>query len=357
METRKLWEQVLFFKGLGNPGLSKSIMNELQEYLGHRPDFSHLHYGRWGDGELEDRFPNYKEIEGKTLVFFECLKEESVMLRFLQLCWAAKHQYGARQIVVVLFFMHYRRQDHEDCLDEIWRNKWLVEQMKASGISHVIMVTPHSEQTIINFQKAGIACRCANLGDLFSNRLRPLLPEPDKGKKVKVYAPDQGSISRAIELAKRLEIGVFFSLKNRGFNNETKAIEANQEKIAEIKKQFDSFADLEYATSDQVRDSTIIIVEDEIDSGGTAYIQATQLKKYGAEKIFMVFSHAVCTDPWRRKLFGADNPFTQVIVCDTVPRGEEKRTGGKMHDVSVATPIAGELMITLRDALETDDRE
>jgi ribose-phosphate pyrophosphokinase len=350
VESRTL-EKVLFFKGLGNSKLAVEIMDELKEYLGHMPRFSHANYGRWGDGELEDSFPEYLKIKGKTVVFFECLKDESVMLRFLQLCWAAKHQYGAEQIVAVLSFMHYRRQEREDYMHEIWRNKWLVQQMKFSGISHVILATPHSKQTGINFQENGIIFKATDLSDLFANRLRPLLPESDKGKKVKVYTPDEGSISRAIELAKRLGIGVLFGLKNRGFNNEVEIIEVDQKKIKEIKDQFNFFPDLEYAIPNLVKDTIMVIAEDEIDTGGTAHRQAKQLRKYGAEKIYMVFTHAVCTDPWRRKLFDVDSPFSQVIVCNTIPRGEEKRTGGKMHDVSVAAPLASELLRVLQDIL------
>lgn len=349
MDTSTL-ENVLFFKGFGNSPLALEILTELKEYLGHRPVVSHIHYGRWGDGELEDRFADYKDIKGKTLVIFECLKEESVMIRFLQSCWAAKYQYGAERIVAVLSFMQYRRQDREDYFHEIWRNKWLATQMKNSGISHVILATPHSEQTGENFRNEGIVFRSVDMSDLFASRLKPFFPaESGRGNKVKVYTPDEGSIPRAIELARRLGVGVLFSLKNRGFDNETEIVEATQKKIEEIKQQFDFFPDLEYATSERVSGMIIVMVEDEIDSGGTANGQAVKLRGYGAAKIYMLFTHAVCTDPWRRKLFGADNPFSQVIVGNTIPREEGKRTGGKVHDVSVANPMAAELLRMLQE--------
>lgn len=342
-------ENVLFFKGRGNSELALEIMDELKEYIGHRPKISHVNYGRWGDGELEDRFSDYVDIKGKALVFFECLKDESVMVRFLQLCWAAKYQYGAKHIIAVLSFMHYRRQDRKEYLNEIQRNKWLVDQMKFNGIGHVILATPHSEQTRLNFEEVGIVFRDVDMSDLFASRLRPLLPEPNEELKVFVYTPDEGSIPRAIGLARKLNLRVLFSLKSRGFNNETDIVEADQNRVAEIKQQYAFFPDLEYATADLVDDAIIVMAEDEIDSGGTAHRQAVQLRKFGAKKIFMVFTHAVCTDPWRRKLFGTENPFSQVIVCNTIPRGEEKKTGGKIHDVSAANPMASELLRILRE--------
>ncbi|MFZ2226373.1 MAG: ribose-phosphate pyrophosphokinase-like domain-containing protein [Candidatus Moraniibacteriota bacterium] len=345
-------KNVLFFKGNGNPPLALEILTELKEYLGYRPIVGHVNFGCWGDGELEDSFANHEEIKGKTLIFFECLKEESVMTSFLQLCWAAKHQYGAERIIALISFMHYRRQDREDYFHEIWRNKWLAVQMKNSGISHVILATPHSEQTGENFRKEGIVFRDVDMSDLFASRLKPFFPaEVDGTDKVKVYTPDEGSITRAIKLATRLGVGVLFSLKNRGFDNETTIIEATQKEIEEVKEKFDFFPNLEYATLERVSGMMIIMVEDEIDSGGTANGQAVKLRGYGAEKIYMVFTHAVCTNPWRRKLFGTVNPFSQVIVGNTIPRGEGKRTGGKIHDVSVANPMASELFRMLQDII------
>lgn len=341
-------EKMLFFKGLGNSPLALEILDELKEYLGHRPKVGHVNYSRWADGEVEDRFSQFADLEGKTLVFFECLKDESIMLRFLQLCWAAKHQYAAERIIAVLSFMHYRRQDREEYIHEIRRNRWLAQQMRISGVDHVILATPHSEQTASNFQQEGINFRSVDPSELFASRLSPLLPDRSKGKKIFVYAPDEGSVSRAINLARRLGVGVLFSLKSRGFDNETKIVEADQERIEALKKAHADFPALEYARPELINGAIVIMAEDEIDTGGTAHKQAVQLKRSGVEKIYMVFTHAVCTDPWQRKLFGTENPFSQVIVCNTIPRGEEKRTGGKIHDVSIANLMAAELLRVLQ---------
>lgn len=340
---------VLFSRGLGNSKLADEILAELKEYSGNDPKIIHINYGRFGDGELDDRFPepDYEHIKDKTLVFFECLKDESIMLRFLQLCWAAKHQYGARRVIAVLFFMHYRRQDRNEYIHEIWRNLWLTEQMKNSGVSHVILVTPHSEKTRMNFEENGIEFKNIDLSDLFANRLKSSLPEEGRKEKVRVYAPDKGAIPRAIKLAKHLEVGVLFSLKNRGFNNETEIVEADKRKIEEIKEKFNDFPEIEYATPDRVNGMTIVMAEDEVDSGGTANKQAIQLKKYGVLNMYLFFTHAVCTDPWRRKLFSED-PFCRVLGSNTILRGEEKRTGGKIHDISAAPPIASELFRILQ---------
>jgi phosphoribosylpyrophosphate synthetase len=140
-------------------------------------------------------------------------------------------------------------------------------------------------------------------------------------------------------------------LKNRGFNNETSLVEVDKKEIDKTKNKFINFSNLEYATPELVKEAIIIMAEDEVDSGGTANNQARRLRKLGAAEVYMVFTHAVCTDPWRRKLFGEENPFSQVIVTDTIARGPKKKTGGKIHDVSIASTMASGTFKLLSDIL------
>jgi phosphoribosylpyrophosphate synthetase len=184
--------------------LATKVLDELKEYFGHRPKIGHIDYERWGDGELDDSFADHENIKGRILVFFECLKEESVMLSFLQLCWAAKYQYGAERIVAVLSFFHYRRQDHEEekYIHEIQRNRWLATQMKFSGIDYVILATPHSEQTGKNFNDSGIVFKSLDPSDLFASRLKPYLPDREKRKKVMFFLQMKDRLKERLNLRK-----------------------------------------------------------------------------------------------------------------------------------------------------------
>jgi ribose-phosphate pyrophosphokinase len=345
METVQ-WDNTIFFKGLDNPDLADALMAKLKEYIGSRPPVAHINYRKFVDGELDDVFADHKHLEGKTIVFFECLKNESTMLRLLQLCWSAKNQYGVHRIIIVASFFHYRRQDRPEKVDEIQRNRWFVEMLKHNGVDQLIVATPHSTQTEYNCSNNDILFRAADPSEAFASVLRPLLPEGEDCKRTVVYAPDEGSIPRAIALAKFLGIDVLFNLKNRDFSNESRMIDADKMQIGEVVAKYD-YSGLYYATEDRIKDAYVIMVEDEVDTGGTANRQGQMLREYGAYAIFFCVTHAVCSDGWKRKLL-ANNPFTKIIMCDTINRSAEQRTGGMVHDVSIAGLLASAVFRVLQ---------
>lgn len=348
------WNDVIFYKGLDNPGLADGLMAKMKEYVGKEPNIANIDYRKFVDRELDDAFAYRERIKGKVVVFFECLKDETTMLRFLQLCWAAKKQYGAKRIVAMISFLHYRRQDPTDDKGEIKRNLWLMEMMKHNGIDDVIVVTPHSEATKKNCLANDLGFREVDPSEAFASVVRPLLPERDVVKKAAIYSPDEGSIQRAIALAKFLKIKIFFNIKGRGFDNETAMIDADEEMIeaiiAKYADQYD-FHDLEYATPENIKGMYIIMVEDEVDTGGTANRQGIMLKEYGAIVVIFLATHPVCSDGWKRKL-PSNNPFDKIIMCNTIPRDTDQRTGGLVHDVSLAGLCASEVYRALVEILQ-----
>lgn len=63
------WSDVIFFKGLDNPQLADGLMAKLKEHAGCQPQVAHINYRRFSDGEVDDVFADYDNIEGKTIVF------------------------------------------------------------------------------------------------------------------------------------------------------------------------------------------------------------------------------------------------------------------------------------------------
>ena len=103
-----------------------------------------------------------------------------------------------------------------------------------------------------------------------------------------------------------------------------------------------NYAEIFYATSELVANKIIIMVEDEVASGGTANSTGRLLKSNGAKSIFFFATHSVFTWGWKNK-FLQENPFTKIIMADSIHRDYENRTGGLIVDVSLASPIASTL--------------
>jgi ribose-phosphate pyrophosphokinase len=341
-------DNVLFFTGMGNEDLGDSMMVRLREYAGQRKvHLGPIRFHPFTDGESDDAYPEWENIAGKTVVFFECLKDAHTTFRYLQLCYALKHQYGAKHLIAVVSFLHFRRQDNEDNMGEIRRLEWMIRELKHNGVDELILPTPHSGAIARYCEKYDIKFWAIDVSEIFVGPLKTYIFElKDSRTRVKLYAPDEGSILRAIALARLLNVGVLFNLKNRGFSNDPEIIEAVQEEIDRIKRQYPD-VELEYATPELVKDAIIIEVEDELDTARTLNGQALRLKDNGAREIFACITHPVCSPGWLRK-FLYKHPFSGVIMCDTIHRTKENKTGGRMYDVSVADLLASEVFKALQ---------
>jgi ribose-phosphate pyrophosphokinase len=88
----------------------------------------------------------------------------------------------------------------------------------------------------------------------------------------------------------------------------------------------------------------VVIVDDEVDSGGSM-IQAVNLAwDSGARNVYMVFVHPVFSCDAADRL--AALPVTQYITTDTIPIPQEKlaKFGGRLKTLSIA-PLLGEVIL------------
>jgi ribose-phosphate pyrophosphokinase len=92
-----------------------------------------------------------------------------------------------------------------------------------------------------------------------------------------------------------------------------------------------------------VKDRDCIIVDDEVDTGGSVSQAVKLVKSCGARNIYMVFVHPVFSGNACDNL--AELPVTEFITTDTIPVPPEKlaKFGGRLTVLSVA-PLLGEVI-------------
>jgi len=93
-------------------------------------------------------------------------------------------------------------------------------------------------------------------------------------------------------------------------------------------------------TIGDVKDRDVLIVDDEVDTGGSM-VQAVNLARdCGARNVYMVFVHPVFSANAAERL--AALPVTEFITTDTIPIPPEKaeRFGGRLKTLSIA-PLLG----------------
>jgi len=352
-DMEKTTADIFFLCGNGNHPLGSETLKKLGELLGKSCKFNHINFNKFPEGELDNRIPNHANIKGKTVVLFQSMHSSDLMLEALDLTWALHNQYGAARIIGVFPFVWNRRQDPKMEIDpndlsgkkakqdEIQRLKMLVDDFAHRGLTDMIVATPHSKSMQEYCKEYGINFYEINTSPLFDEAIKTFVPEEDLDL-VKVYTPDLGSMPRAIALAKILNCSVLFNLKNRIIYNETSIKDSNPEELEGILKNLREkydFPEIYYCATELVKGKIIVMIEDEVASGSTANNTGQLLRKMEAKSIFLLATHAVLTWGWRNKLF-YENPFTKIIMTNSIQRDYEKRTGGHIVDISIAPAIA-----------------
>jgi len=92
-----------------------------------------------------------------------------------------------------------------------------------------------------------------------------------------------------------------------------------------------------------VTDRDVILVDDEVDTGGSIAQAVTLVKENGARGVYVAFIHPIFSANAAERL--AALPVTEYITTDSVPISEEKRRlfGDRLTVLSVA-PLLGEVI-------------
>ena len=330
----------LFYSGNGNYKLSADIMKHLREYLGGDTSFANIDFWEFPDDEPNTRFPQWQDIAGKDVVICSSIYNRELKAELLDLVYAAHRRYQCRRVIVVVAFMTYRRQEHDERMEEFCRLEMLIDQLKHAGVDEIITISPHSSKKLNKFcNKFGVKLFEADPSPIFASTLRTYY-----SKELLCYSPDEGSIPRAMALASILGGKTIFSLKERGLYNEVAIRPEDTAKIQEIINycQTEYGVTVYYALPEEISGKSIVMVEDEVTTGKTANLTGDRLKQLGAIWLALVATHPVLTKGWQGLLFN-NNPFDKVIMGDTIPRDHKKRTGGKIHDITVAELLAQQL--------------
>lgn len=342
--NEEIRKSVIAYSGNGNHILGAKMLQKFGEYVGQDMVFQHVNFSEFSDGEPDNTPNNYEQIDGKMVIFYQSVYNLALAEEALDLIWSFKKQFGAKYVMAVFPFLIFRRQDHPEKMGEVNRLRMMIDRLAHAGVDEMIVVTPHSKQMALNCQEFNVKFTEVDMSKVFAEVLRTYLPAEDSDQVV-VHAPDEGSVWRAIQLAKAHGCPVYFNLKNRGLNNDVVIVESDKEEILEVTERLKiehSFDNLHYAYADSVQDKIVVMIDDEVSTGDTANKNARQLKKNGAKQVFFVSTHPVLTPGWRRRLF-YDNPFDRVIMSTTIPRDYSKRTGGSIFDISASAQMGSAL--------------
>ena len=245
------------------------------------------------------------KISGKKSIVVQSIYPpvDTNLVQALSLITKAKE--NSSEVIAVIPYMGYARQDREFLPGEIVTMKVLGKLFKGAGASKIIVVDIHS---LIGFKHFSIKTKNVTaIPDLVKYFKKLSLKNP------LVISPDQGGKERAKEFAKE-------------FNSDYIALEKTRDrKTGKVKIKTKNL---------EVENRDLILVDDMISTGGSIINATRFLKKQKCKRVYVACTHALLMNDAEKKIKKAG--VTKIVSTNTIP--------GKTSLVDVSNTIAKAIM-------------
>lgn len=201
---------------------------------------------------------------------------------------------GAARITAVVPYLCYSRKDRRTKSRDPVTTRYIAQLFEAMSIDTMVTMDVHNRAAFEN----AFRCPTVHLSarEAFIDALLPGLQD----KKITVASPDVGGIKRAERfresLEKRLErsVGSAFMEKHRSRGNVSGS-----------------------AVVGDIRNRTVVLLDDMIAGGGTMQRAAEAFKKQGAEEVIALATHGVFSQDAGHVL--ATPALSRVLIGNTIP--------------------------------------
>ncbi len=216
---------------------------------------------------------------------------------------------SAGRITAVIPYFAYGRSDKKDQPRVPITARLLANLIETAGADRILTMDLHAGQ-LQGFFNVPVDELTAFF--TLSRHYKPMAMED-----LVVVATDLGAAKRARNMAEKLETPLAVIEKRRlGNNDHTETLTV----IGEVKGR------------------RALIVDDEVDTGGTLMQTVTALCERGVTEVYACATHGILSGPAVQRI--AASPLREMVVTDTVPLSDEKRIP-KITTLTIA-PILGE---------------
>ncbi|WP_369018306.1 ribose-phosphate pyrophosphokinase [Thermatribacter velox] len=318
MINLNLHQHLKVFSGNANPTLAQEICWYLDVPLG-RADV-----GRFPNGEIRVRIE--ESVRGcDVFVIQPTSPPANDNLMELLIMIDALSRASAKRITAVIPFYGYAKQDRKTKGREPISAKLVANLLVTAGANRVLTMDLHAGQIqgFFDIPVDNLAAQSLLARYFASKNLQNLV----------VVSPDVGGTARARNFANRLQVD-----------------------LAVIDKHRPNYAQVEIMNIiGDVRDKTVIIVDDLIDTAGTLVEGAEALlKKGGAKEVYACATHPVFSGQAVEKI--ANSPIKEVVVTNTIDVSKKisETSSSKIKVLSVA-PIFAEAIKRIHGELSISE--
>ena len=294
---KALMSEIKIFTGSSTLNFSEQLAASYGEPLGK------LTYQKFSDGEFQT---SYEEtVRGNTIFLVQSTTPPTDNLFELLLMVDAAKRASAKEIIAVMPYFGFARQDRKDKPRVAIAAKLIADLLYTAGVNRVITMDLHADQ-IQGFFNVPV-------DHLYASTIFIPYIERLKLSNLTMAAPDMGGSKRANAYAKHLKSEIVICYKQRTKANVVDSITA----IGEIEGR------------------NIVLIDDIIDTGGTLCKAADMMMDRGALSVRAMCTHAVLSGKAYEAL--EKSKLTDLIVTDTIPLKQES---SKIKVLSVTNMFA-----------------
>lgn len=306
-----MYGEIKLYAGTAIPEVAEGISKYLNIPLSGRDIIEYPNGNLWTRLHNSARGQDVYLIQNTSRPIHRNLMELLIMLQTLRLD-------SAGRVTAVIPHLSYTRSDKKDKPRVPITARLIADMIEIAGADRYMTMDMHAGQIQGFFSIPGDVLTAYHI---LLERLREYLP---KMKDPVVLTVDLGFAKKGRNLAAELDIPIAFIEKRR----------SAQENSAEA---------LSLIGDTEGRD--VIIVDDEVDTGGSMAEAAYLAKKCGANQIYSVFVHPVFSVSAVEKL--AASPITHLITTNTIPVPKDSiKTLSKNRKVDILdiSPLLGEVI-------------
>ncbi len=243
----------------------------------------------FSDGEFQPSFED--NIRGSHVFLIQSTFPPADNILELLMMVDAARRASAANIVAVIPYFGFARQDRKDRPRVTIASKLIANLLTSAGVQRVITIDLHADQIQGFFDVPVDHMYASNIFVPYIQKLN--LP------KLTIASPDTGGTRRAAAYAKVLNTDFVICYKQRSKPNVISKM----------------------ALVGNVKGRDIVMVDDIIDTGGSITRAASLMMGKGANSIRVFCTHPVFSGKAYEKI--EESPITQVVVTDTIPLRKE----------------------------------
>ena len=304
-----MYGDIKLYAGTSCPDLAEKIAEYLKSDLCGRDIISFPNDNLFVKLHSSVRGQDCYVIQTTSIPTHRNLMEMLILIQTLKLDSAAR-------ITAVVPYLCYARSDKKDQPRVPITARLVADMIEVAGADRYITLDLHAGQIQGFFSIPGDVLSAFHILVKYLQKIRPTLVNPV------ILTADLGFAKKARDFAAGIDAPMAFIEKRRS-GNDAKA------------KALTIIGD--------VSGRDVIIVDDEVDTGGSMVQAVNIAKEHGARDVYMVFIHAGLTANAAERL--GPLPVKEFITTDTIPIPESKRVhfGDRLKIQSVA-PLVGEVI-------------